>query len=42
MDSSPAVDKSFSLSARGSQLKSANTNEINRAIHLAYTVLARK
>ena len=28
----------FSLSSRGKQLESVNTYEINRAIHLAYTL----
>ena len=41
--SSSAVGENFlhfviSLSSRGLQLKLANTNEINRGIHLAYTV----
>ena len=42
--SSPAVGKSFSFCnssfffSRGSRLESANTNEINRDIHLAFTL----
>ena len=40
---SPAMGKFFfilyfSLSKRGLQLESANTNEINREINLAYTL----
>ena len=44
MDSSPAVGKTFSFCnsvfffSRGSHLESANTNEINRDIHLAFTL----
>ena len=41
--SNPAVGKKFfilyfSFSLCGQQLESANTNEINRHIHLAYTL----
>ena len=39
VDSSPTGKKfSFRNSLRGAQLKSANTNELNRDIHLAYTL----